>query len=147
MGGTSLSFSAGDIKPGDSGNSSVSLSPSGTLTGDLTPELASVSGTAGKDSTADLEQHLELKIWLDDGGSDDGTYDNADIALRSDGTSGSGKTPSYATVANYNSVSWTDAITGMSSDWSFHVDWRLPSDTSNEAQGDQLDTTFNFTLQ
>lgn len=147
-GGTSsLNFNAGNIEPGDSGTSTADLSPSGTLTDDLTPSVDTVDGTAGEDGTADLQDALEFKMWLDQGGTDDGTYDTDDIALLSDGTADSGTAPAWDVASNYNAVSWGRAIQGMGSDWSFHLDWRLPDTAGNEAQGDGLDVEFGFTLE
>ena len=150
MDGTSLNFNPGEIEPGDFGSSAVRLVPEGSLTGDLKPALTNVDSTTGEnstDSTGDLHKHLQFKIWLDEGRTDDGNYNSADIALLSNGTVDDSRDPSYATVQGYNGVSWADAINGMSSEWTFHVDWRLPEDTGNEAQGDSLDTTFKFTLE
>ena len=147
-GSQTLSFSAGNIKPGDSGSSFVDLSPSGTLTGDLDVEVTGVTLTNDGGETSDnLDQHLDLQIWLDQGGTDDGTIDSGDIGLLSDGTTGSGSA-SFAKVANYDATSWTDAITGMSNDWTFHVDWQFPDDGTNinNAQGDSVTVDFKFTL-
>jgi len=143
-----LSFSAGNIKPGDSGSSFVDLSTSGTLTGDLTVEVTGVTLTNDAGETSDnLDQHLDLQVWLDQGGTDDGTVDSGDIGLLSDGTTGSGSA-SFSKVANYDATSWTDAITGMSNDWTFHVDWQFPDDGTNinNAQGDSVTVDFKFTL-
>ena len=141
-----LNFTATDIKPTDSNSNYTDLSPSGSVTGNLTVSVQSLNTVAGEDGDADLQDHLEFRIWLDEGASDDGTYDtNQDIGLHSDGTTGS---PSFATVSSYESTEWTDAITGMDNDWSLHVEWEFPgSSNDNDAQGDEVTTTFEFVLE
>ena len=140
-----LSFTATDVKPTDSDSSYTDLSPSGSVTGDLTVSVQSLGTVAGEDDNADLQNHLEFKIWLDKGATDDGTYDSEDIGLKSDGSTGS---PSFATVSNYESTEWTDVITGMNNDWSLHVEWQFPSSSNdNDAQGDEVTTTFEFVLE
>ena len=141
-----LSFTAADIKPTDSDSSYTDLSPSGSVTGDLSVSVQSLSTVAGEDDNADLQNHLEFKIWLDEGATDDGSYDSGgDIGLQSDGTTGS---PSFATVSSYESTEWTDVITGMNNDWSLHVEWQFPSASNdNDAQGDEVTTTFEFVLE
>jgi len=139
---SSLSFTTNDIKPGDTGGDSADISPGGSLTGDLTVSGA-LTGAAGKDGVADLGKYLEFEMWLDAPSTADGSYESGDIGLLSDGTTGS---PAYATVASYDGTTWTDVITGMSSDWEFYVDWQLPSGTPNEAQGDGVTVDFDFTL-
>ena len=145
----SLTFSASDITPTASGGSFASLSISGTVTeGSLTPEVKSVTSTGtGDDSEANLRHHLEFEIWLDEGGSDDGTYDDADIALPANSAAGSGKNPAYATVNEYKDTTWENAIESMSSDWTFRVNWKLPDNENiNDVQGDSLEVEFGFTL-
>ena len=141
-----LSFTATDIKPTDSDSSYTDLSPSGSVTGDLNVSVQSLSTVAGEDDTADLQNHLEFKIWLDENATDDGSYDSTqDIGLQSGGSTGS---PSFATVSSYEGNKWTDVITGMNNDWSLHVEWQFPSSsTDNEAQGDEVTTTFEFVLE
>ena len=141
-----LSFTATDIKPTDSDSSYTDLSPSGSVIGDLNVSVQSLSTVAGEDDTADLQNHLEFKIWLDENATDDGSYDSTqDIGLQSDGSTGS---PSFATVSSYEGNQWTDVITGMNNDWSLHVEWQFPSSsTDNEAQGDEVTTTFEFVLE
>jgi len=140
-----LNFTATDIKPTDSNSNYTDLSPSGSVTGNLTVSVQSLNTVAGEDGDADLQDHLEFRIWLDEGASDDGSYDNEDIGLQSDGTTGS---PSFATVSSYESTEWTDAITGMDNDWSLHVEWEFPSSSNdNDAQGDEVTTTFEFVLE
>ncbi|PSP47293.1 hypothetical protein BRC75_10215 [Halobacteriales archaeon QH_7_69_31] len=141
-----LSFTAADIKPTDSDSSYTDLSPSGSVTGDLSVSVQSLSTVAGEDDNADLQNHLEFRIWLDEGATDDGSYDSGgDIGLLSDGTTGS---PSFATVSSYESTEWTDVITGMENDWSLHVEWQFPSASNdNDAQGDEVTTTFEFVLE
>jgi predicted ribosomally synthesized peptide with SipW-like signal peptide len=140
-----LNFTATDIKPTDSNSNHTDLSPSGSVTGNLTVSVQSLNTVAGEDGDADLQDHLEFRIWLDEGASDDGSYDNEDIGLQSDGTTGS---PSFATVSSYESTEWTDAITGMDNDWSLHVEWEFPSSSNdNDAQGDEVTTTFEFVLE
>lgn len=142
---SSLSFNAGDIKPGDSGTEYADLNKGGTLPGDLTPEVKITNKTAGENGTVDIDDHLEFQMWLDVGGSNDESYDDTeDVGLLSDGTTGS---PTYDTVANYDGVSWNNAIEGMDSDWTFHLDWQLPdSDNVNDVQDDQIDIDFAFSL-
>lgn len=141
-----LTFSSSNIKPTDTGNGFADLSPSGSLTGDLNVTTQSLGTTVGKDSSANLSDHVEFKVWLDENASDDGTYDSTpDIGLKSDGTTGS---PAYATVSSYESTDWGTVITGMSNDWSIHIEWKFPSSaTDNEAQGDAFTATFEFILE
>ena len=157
-GETSLDFSAGNMEPGDSGSSSVTLNAGGTLAGEanLTPELASVTseaGDAGSNNEGDLEDNLEFELWLDAPEGNNGTYDSNDddVGLRSGGANGGATTgsPSLDLVSNYQNNTWNDAIENMSTDknWTFHVDWELPDTTGNKAQGDTLNATFNFTLK
>ena len=142
---TPLSFTTNDIKPGDTGGDKADLSPSGSLTGDLTVSATLSGETAGKDGTANLQNYLEFSVWLESPTNPNSTYDSADndIGLVSDGTTGS---PTYATVASYDATTWTDVIVGMGSDWEVYVDWQLPSSTPNEAQGDGVTVAFDFTL-
>lgn len=145
----SLSFSASNIKPGDTGGTFVDIVPGGTLTGDLTVEVTSVSldTNNGSEGSDNLDEHLDLKIWLDQGSTDDGTVDTGDIGLLSDGTTGSGSA-SFSKVSSYGSTSWSNAITGMSSEWTMHVDWQFLDDGSNinNAQGDSVSVDFKITL-
>ena len=144
----SLTFTTSDIKPTDTGTAYADLAPSGSLTGDLTVDFGYTLMIGRADNgTTNLDGQLEYKLWLHDGSTDDRSYDGADIALLSDGTADSNSTPAFDTVSNYSGTTWTDAITGMSGDWTLHVEWRFPDASSNnDAQGDQVDSTFTFTL-
>ena len=87
-----------------------------------------------------------MRIWLDKGANDDGSYDSSqDVGLQPGDSTGS---PSFATVSSYENAQWSDAITGMNNDWSLHVEWEFPSSSDdNEAQGDKVTTTFEFVLE
>jgi hypothetical protein len=141
----SLSFGASEIVPGDADSAYTDLRPTGSLTGDLTVSVTDVTTTAGKNGSEDLDEQLELELWLDQGTDDDGTYDSNDVGLKASGSDGS---PVFETVSNYSNTRWSNVITGMSNDWTFHVDWRLPDEEGvNAVQGDQLEITFQFALR
>ena len=141
-----LTFTATNIKPTDSNSSYTDISPRGSVTGNLSVSVLPLDKVGGEDGNADLQNHLEMRIWLDEGASDDGSYDSSqDVGLQSGGTTGS---PSFATVSSYENAQWSDAITGMKNDWSLHVEWQFPSSSNdNDAQGDAVTTTFEFVLE
>ncbi|MDG5776654.1 TasA family protein [Haloarculaceae archaeon H-GB2-1] len=152
---STISFTASDVKPGQSGSSSLDLQKAGSIAGDLTVEVTSVSSTENNnpdsetDTTGDgeLDDQLDLNIWLGTSSGTDTTFDStADPVLNSDGTTGSSE--NYEPAVNYDATSWGDVITGFSGPVSFNVDWQFPDDgaTNNAAQGDDLTVDFTFTL-
>lgn len=170
QGDTPLSFSASNIKPGDTGSDYVTLSKatSSTIAGNLSVEVTSVVSdeSASPDGTDDgnLADQVELTLWLDAGdgssGSPDGTVNGDDVGLNSDGTitsSASKGTAAYATDFSSGAV-WDTGDTnspGFFTDFSgpvrFYVEWEFVDDSSesfnnNDAMGDDLTVDFAFTL-
>lgn len=144
----SLSFTTSDIKPGDSGSGYVDLVPSGSIDGNLTIEVMNISVSVGNTDGMNLDEHLDLEIWLDEGSSDDGSFDStSDIGLQQGGTIGSGT--SSNPIKDYNATTWTEAIAPMTNTWTFHVSWSFADDSSNinDAQGDSVTIDFEFRLE
>ncbi|WP_226010657.1 TasA family protein [Halomicrobium salinisoli] len=151
-----LSFGKSDIVPGQNGSGSVDLQKSGSVAGDLSISVASVSSSEGTDSDAEtntstsdggeLDDQLELALWIGTGGSSDTSFESGDIALRSDGNLSDTKT--FGTASNYDGASWGNVVTDFSGPVTFNLEWKFPDgDTNNEAQGDDITVSFDFTLE
>ncbi|WP_255152032.1 TasA family protein [Halorarius halobius] len=155
----SLSFSATDIVPGDSGSSFADVNNTGGVNGTLTVSVTGVSGTDNTgsefetvDDGSELPDNLELKMWLDSPSSTDGTFDSAsDYGLRSDGTvahqNNTNSSVSFATARSYDGVSWSPSVDLVNNEYKFYVSYQLPSGTGNKAQGDTATVDYKFELK
>lgn len=157
---TPLQFSASNITPGDSGSDYVTLGKSGTVAGDLSISVTSVTSNeeGSTDGNGNLADQVELTLWIDEDQND--SADNNDVGLNSDGTitSGASKgTPAFAT--NFDTTTWDTSDTNSPAFFEdfgggvdFVVEWQFIDDSSesfnnNDAQGDDLTVDFEFTLQ
>jgi len=151
-----ISFTSSDIKPTDDGTADLDLNNSGSVNGDLSIEVSSVKSTEGDDTDSEtntdtndggeLDDQLEIALWLGEGGSDDNTMDSSDVALESDPSTSTGSKV-FDTAANYDGASWSNVITDFSGPVTFNVEWKFPDQNNNNAaQGDDLTVDFTFDL-
>jgi len=160
-----LSFSASDIAPTETGTADTDLEKSGTIAADLSITVTSVTSAevdnpeSETDTTGsgELADQLELDIWLGTGGSNDDTLGNGDVVLNSDGSAGSSSS-NYETAASYSDTTWSNTsvtdgstadnlLTDFSGPVTFNVDWQFPDlSTNNDAQGDDITVEFEFEL-
>jgi len=123
-----------DVFPGESGQASLTLANAGSLSGVPEIEVTGIQSTEngysggesqdGSPNDGELDEHLELRATL---GSQ--TVLNWTTA---DGISVGQTFPVTSSIGSGNSKPFT-------------VEWRLPSDTGNEAQGDGF--TFDLTFR
>lgn len=156
----SLSFTTSEIKPGDSGSDFVTLEGTGSVDGNLSISVTSVTSNEsdGNSDSGNLDDQVELQLWIDEDQSSD--VNGSDIGLNADGsfTSDASKgNASYAT--NFGSTTWdkdsTDSpgyISPFSGPVDFYVEYTFVDDTNdgtlnnNDAQGDDLKIDFEFEL-
>ncbi len=153
-----LTFSGSNIAPTDSGSTYADLqkNSSSSIAGDLSVDVTNVASSEGTDveaetdtsSPGDLDDQLEMRLWIGTGGSSDTTPDTGDIGLESDGTTVADSAGTWETAANYSGTTWSDVITNFSGPVAFNVEWRFPDQSgNNDAQGDDITVDFAFTLQ
>ncbi|MFB6104378.1 MAG: TasA family protein [Halobacteriaceae archaeon] len=154
---SSVSFKSGDIKPTDQGSSYATLKKdSGTsLTGDLSISVPSVTSSESDNPSAEtntstpgeLDDQVQLKIWIGTDSGSDTTVDAGDIGLNADGSTTSGTKGAWEAASQYNGTAWSNVLPGFSGPVTFNVEWKFPDlGTNNQAQGDTLTVDFEFTL-
>lgn len=160
---TTLSFNtSGDIKPGDTGKASVTLTKSGSVTGNLSIEVTNVTSddAESNDGTAtdgSLDDQVELQLWID--ADQDGSANNSDVGLNSDSSYNSGSKGTAAFASNFNGTTWAASdsgapsyFTGFSDPVDFYVEYKFVDDNNdsslnnNNVQGHDLTVDFKFTL-
>ena len=145
-------FNFGDIKPGDSGEDTISLhvvnndawlcasvaSLASNDNGLTEPEgLVDTSDGAGN---GELDNTMVWTVWRDDGAGGGVAGDNIHQSGEQVLTSGN---PTNGTLAVYDSTTGTGALAGGSTAY-LGVSWSLPLATGNEAQTDSLTGDISF---
>lgn len=156
-----LSLNVSDLKPTDSGSDAVDLrkATGSTINGDLSVRVSNLTSGEGDthswetdtDTTngGELDDQLELQLWLGLGGESDYTFDSTtDIGLNADGTTTTGSKGGYEPAANYNGVDWGTVVTNFSGPATFNVEYRFPDlgSTNNAAHSDTMSMDFALTL-
>ena len=134
------SWNITNIKPGDSGNVPVSLHNAGDRDGVVTIWLSNITNSEGlnpEPETGDLAEPGEL-----------GNYLNLNITGANLDTNfilpaKINNFPQSAADSNHIYVNPLKAGSTLSLQW----EWRLPSDTGNEVQGDGIVFTINYLLK
>lgn len=154
-----LSFQTGDIAPGDSGKSAVSLVNAGSVAGTLGINIAAVTDSEGNTPESEtsgiaLSEILELKMWTETNGGGSGTegqYDSSyDTGIKSDGTvTSSGSSLSFADADQFPTGTGTTNrydLGSLDGTDDFYVSWRLPSDGGDKDINGVMDdtTTIDF---
>ena len=149
--GTDKFFNFADVKPGDSGEDTISLhvlnndawvcATVSNLTNNdnsqTEPEaLIDINGMA----TGELQQTMDWKVWRDDGAGNGVAGDNIQNGTEQTLTSGH---PTNGVLALYDSTTGTP-LTASSTAY-LGVSWSLPAASGNETQTDSLtgDISFN----
>lgn len=146
-------FDVSNVAPGDSGSGNSTLTNVGSLLGELDVATSAITNTpyAGggefQDGTGDLGANAEIAMYLDIDMS--GDVSAGDIGLKSDATTYDPTVAlDYDVIDNYDTENW-NATANMSTtvSYGFRVEWNVPTDTGNEAQGDSVSFDITFTLQ
>ncbi len=145
-------FNFADVKPGDSGEDTVSLhvinndawlcaSVANLANNDngLTEPESAVDSTDGV-GNGELQNSLTWTVWRDDGSGGGVAGDN--IQNGTEPTLASGA-PTNGTLAVYDSTTATGALAAGSTGY-LGVAWSLPSATGNEVQTDSLTGDISF---
>jgi len=140
-------FNFGDIKPGDSGENTISLhvvnndawicASVANLTnlenGETEPEaLVDLSTDV---NAGELQQNMVWKVWRDDG---DNIWENGEVVL-AEGQ------PVNGELAVYDSTTQTGPLLGATTGY-LGVSWSLPLATGNEVQTDSMTGDISFTV-
>ncbi|MEA5386388.1 TasA family protein [Haloarculaceae archaeon H-GB11] len=108
-----ISFKTDDVKPTQSGSSSVDLQKAGSIAGDLTIKVTSVSSKENPEGTTpgdgELDEQIKLNIWLGDSSGTDTSFDSgSDTVLDSDGSEGTSE--NFELAMNYDSTEWEKSL-------------------------------------
>lgn len=155
-----LGLNVSDLKPTDAGTGAVDLrkATTSTVNGNLSISIANfTSGEGGTPSWeadtdtgngGELDDQLELQIWLGLGSDSDTTFDGGtDIGLHSDGTTTTTNKGGFEPATNYQGTDWGEVVTNFSGPATFHVDYQFPDQAGNDnAHSDTLSMDFRFTL-
>ncbi len=144
-------FSAGNIKPGDTGVGVTTLNNNGSLSGMLAITTSNTTNTAGvgtefSDGSGDLGAAAEMAVYIDV--NQNGAFnDGIDIGLNTSPGIYTAGPLVYATVNSYALKTWStlEIMATLAQD-DLRVAWRLPSGTGNNVQGDSVAIDFTFTL-
>ena len=129
-----------NIKPGDSGNKTVTLSNVGSGDGFVTIWLSDIISSEGlnpeaetgnTDEPGEVDKHLQLNLTAE------GLSIHLDLPAKIN------KMPHSATAANTIEIIPLKKGANVELFW----EWELPWDTSNEAQGDSISFTINYLLR
>lgn len=145
-------FNFGDIKPGDSGENTISVhvinndawvcAAVTNLQSDdngLTEPESKVDATDGS-GNGELDEEMVWKIWRDDGTGGGVAGDN--IQNGTEPTLASGN-PVAGVLALYDSTTGTGPLTGATTAY-IGVNWELPGVSGNETQTDSLSADVSF---
>lgn len=145
-------FNFGDIKPGDTGENSISIhvinndawvcAAVTNLQSDdngLTEPESKVDATDGS-GNGELDEEMVWKIWRDDGTGGGVAGDN--IQNGTEPTLASGN-PVAGVLALYDSTTGTGPLTGATTAY-IGVNWELPGVSGNKTQTDSLSADFSF---
>ncbi len=144
-------FNFGDIKPGDSGENTISLhvinndawlcASVSNLTnadnGTTEPESTAVGNTAG----GDLQNAMVWKVWRDNA-STSGAVPGDNIYQEGEQILAQGH-PTNGTLAVYDSTTGTGPLAGATTGY-IGVSWSLPSSVGNEVQTDSMTGDIGF---
>ena len=164
VGGSPMPFAVANMKPGDSGSGTVTLTNAGTIgaaeldiavsmivNDDVdTAEPENDQGT--NTGNGDLGGQLLMVMWLDVDQS--GTFDDGDIELLSDGTAAAYNAQtnsdlSYVAANNYSGDNWDAVLAAMAqgAEDDFVISYKLPADTDNSIMTDKITFDVTFTLE
>ena len=149
-------FSFGDIKPGDSGENTISLhvinndayvcaTVANLASNDVSQTEPESTAPLDTDDMAsgELDNTMLWTVWRDNGAGTNGVAgDNIQNGTEQTLTSGN---PTNGTLAVYDSTTGTGALAGGTTGY-LGVSWSLPLTTGNEAQTDSLTGNISFNV-
>jgi len=143
-------FSVSNVAPGDSGSGNSTLANVGSLDGELDVAIGAITNTGGsggkeyEDGSGDLGAVAEMALYIDV--NQNGTWNNGDICLRSDGSTYNSL--EYDDIDSFGNTTWDAVETlAISAQDDIVVAWRVPTTAGNSIQGDSISFGITFTLE
>ena len=143
-------FSVSNVAPGDSGSGNSTLANVGSLDGELDVAIGAITNTGGsggtqyEDGSGDLGSVAEMALYIDV--NQNGTWNNGDICLRSDGSTYNSL--EYDDIDSFGNTTWDAVETlAISAQDDIVVAWRVPTTAGNSIQGDSISFGITFTLE
>jgi len=164
VGGSPMPFAVANMKPGDSGSGTVTLTNAGTI-GAAELDIA-VSTIVNDDvdtaependqgtntGNGDLGGQLLMVLWLNV--NQNGVFDAGDVELLNDGTvsaydATNNPTLTYVAADTYSGDSWNEVLAEMAQGAvdDFVISYKLPADTDNSIMTDKITFDVTFTLE
>ena len=164
VGGSPMPFAVANMKPGDSGSGTVTLTNAGTIgaaeldiavsmivNDDVdTAEPENDQGT--NTGNGDLGGQLLMVMWLNV--NQNGVFDAGDVELLNDGTvsaydATNNPTLTYVAANTYSGDSWNAVLAEMAQDAvdDFVISYNLPETTDNSIMTDKITFDVTFTLE
>ena len=164
VGGSPMPFAVANMKPGDSGSGTVTLTNAGTI-GAAELDIA-VSTIVNDDvdtaependqgtntGNGDLGGQLLMVLWLNV--NQNGVFDAGDVELLNDGTvsaydATNNPTLTYVAADTYSGDSWNEVLAEMAQGAvdDFVISYNLPVTTDNSIMTDKITFDVTFTLE
>ena len=148
-------FSVSDMYPGVTGNASVDLDNTGSISGNLSIEFSAISNNPGTGGTefeggsGELGGQATIAVFIDKDEND--AWSSGDVGLKSDNTTYDYPTAlDFQTIDSYDSDNWTNAYDGLMANGAsdkFLVAYDVPTSATNAIQGDNCTFSIYFLLK
>ena len=164
VGGSPMPFAVANMKPGDSGSGTVTLTNAGTIgAAELDINMSTVTNndvsTAEPENdqgtntgNGDLGGQLLMVLWLNV--NQNGVFDAGDVELLNDGTvsaydATNNPTLTYVAADTYSGDSWNEVLAEMAQGAvdDFVISYNLPVTTDNSIMTDKITFDVTFTLE